>query len=59
MGRPRTDKKVIRVARGLRLNPDLLRRIDKALEDKRIIGAHNWTSAVEIALMNLLARSGG
>jgi hypothetical protein len=59
MGRPRKDEKVVRKSRGIRVHPDLLKRVDRAVKEKRIAGAHNWTSAVEVALLSLLARSGG
>jgi hypothetical protein len=59
MGRPRRDSKVLRVGRGVRLDPNLLKRVDLAIKEDRIIGAHNWTTAVEIALNMLLRQAGG
>lgn len=49
MGRPRTGED-IRIARGVRLGPDLLERVDAIIADKRADNVDTFTAAVERAL---------
>lgn len=55
MGRPRTDDEVVRVSRGIRLNPWLIDQVNDAVAKNRIKDAANFNDAVEIALTKLLA----
>ena len=53
MGRPRKAEDV-RIARGVRLNPELLARVDKVIHGKKADNVANFTEAVERALTHWL-----
>lgn len=55
IGRPRKDEKVVRAKpRGVRLHPEMLKRVDRAVEEERIPGVSTFTGAVEVALTSML-----
>lgn len=54
MGRPRKAED-IRIARGVRLNPELLERVDEVINVRKAANVTTFTGAVERALVYWLA----